>query len=404
MRVVIVGAGPAGAATALLLARRGVEVTLVERERHFDRVFRGEALMPSGLDALHQMGLREKLNALPWRHIESWEIYLERQPVMCFEEPVAELGDLALRVVGQPRLLELFVAEAAQCPTFTFRSPVSVRSLLRNGSGVCGVKVTTPQGEEEIRADLTIGADGRSSLVRTRAGLELTLLPESYDVLWFKAPIPERLEHRCPLMIFASGPEVALAYVSWDGSLHVAWLMDKGQWGELKRRDWLADVMRLLPEWLADHLDTNRQEIEAPRPLDVIVGRCPRWSAPGLLLLGDAAHPMSPVRAQGINIALRDAIVAANHLVPTLLAGQAPQSVLQAIQGERDPEIIRAQHLQYREMRGQRWARQRPWLMKPMLKLAPLILQAGFVRRFMQRSFFRQQRELRFGVKDVRLH
>jgi 2-polyprenyl-6-methoxyphenol hydroxylase-like FAD-dependent oxidoreductase len=162
--------------------------------------------------------------------------------------------------------------------------------------------------------------------------------------------------------------------------------------------------MRLLPEWLADHLDTNRQAIEAPRPLDVIVGRCPRWSAPGLLLLGDAAHPMSPVRAQGINIALRDAIVAANHLVPTLLAGQAPQSVLQAIQGERDPEIIRAQHLQYREMRGLRWARQRPWLMKPMLKLVPLILQAGFVRRFMQRSFFRQQRELRFGVKDVRLH
>ena len=170
MRVVIVGAGPAGAATALLLARRGVEVTLVERERHFDRVFRGEALMPSGLDALHQMGLREKLNALPWRHIESWEIYLERQPVMCFEEPVAELGDLALRVVGQPRLLELFVAEAAQCPTFTFRSPVSVRSLLRNGSGVCGVKVTTPQGEEEIRADLPSGrTDGPRSYAHAPA-------------------------------------------------------------------------------------------------------------------------------------------------------------------------------------------------------------------------------------------
>ena len=123
MRVLIVGAGPAGAATALLLARHGVDVTLVERERHFDRVFRGEAMMPSGLDALHQMGLREQLNALPWRYLESWEIYLERRQVMCFEEPVAELGDLALRVVGQPRLLELFVAQAAQSPASRFAVP-----------------------------------------------------------------------------------------------------------------------------------------------------------------------------------------------------------------------------------------------------------------------------------------
>jgi NADPH-dependent 2,4-dienoyl-CoA reductase/sulfur reductase-like enzyme len=103
--VIVVGAGPAGAALSLLLARNGVRVTLVERERDFDRAFRGEALMPTGLDALYAMGIRAKLDSLPWRPLEAWEIYLDRRPIMHVNEPTAELGDRALRVVPQPQLL-----------------------------------------------------------------------------------------------------------------------------------------------------------------------------------------------------------------------------------------------------------------------------------------------------------
>lgn len=399
MRVVVVGAGPAGAATALLLARSGIAVTLLERERHFERVFRGEALMPSGLDALHEMGLRKELDDLPWRHIESWEITLDRKRVIEIPEPTARLGDRALRVVSQPRLLELLVEKARGLPSFAFQAPATVRGLLRHGARVCGVRVSREDGQSELEADLVIGADGRASLVRKRAGLTLELLPESYDILWFKVPLPDALAGRCPLQIFASGPEVVLAYVSWDGAWQVAWMLPKGAWSEMRRRDWLVECARLLPAELASHLVAHREGISGPALLDVVVGRCPRWSAPGVLLLGDAAHPMSPVRAQGINMALRDAVVAANHLIPAARASSDPAPALASLQQEREREIVRVQRLQLREVRGQRWARERPWLMRPLLALVPRLAPSGLL----QRLWLRQQRELRFGVTQVRL-
>jgi 2-polyprenyl-6-methoxyphenol hydroxylase-like FAD-dependent oxidoreductase len=116
-----------------------------------------------------------------------------------------------------------------------------------------------------------------------------------------------------------------------------------------------------------------------------------------------AAHPMSPIRAQGINMALRDAVVAANHLVPALHAGAPTEQVLSRIQSEREVEIVRAQTLQLREARGQRWARERPWLMKPMLSLLPVLTRPAFVKQWMAASWFRQQRELRHGVTKVEL-
>jgi len=399
LHVAVVGAGPAGAALSLLLARRGIRVTLVERERDFERTFRGEALMPTGLEALRAMGVRDEVDALPWRPIEAWEVYLDRRPIMHVREPGADLGDPALRVVPQPQLLQLLTREAGAFPGFSFLQGASARDLLHEGDRVRGVRIDTGEGARTIEADLVIGCDGRASLVRKRSGLELELLPESYDVIWFKLPVPDRLRGRTPILIFASGPDVALAYVSWDGRLQVAWLVDKGAWRELRRRDWLVDCVRLLPDWLADHALASRADMEGPVPLDVIVGRCAQWCAPGVLLLGDAAHPMSPVRAQGINMALRDAIVAANHLVPALRAGGDLTAASAAVSRERMPEIQRIQTLQIRELRGQRWARQRPWLMKPLLWIAPLLTSRAWV----ERAWLRQQRELRFGVTEVSL-
>ncbi len=399
MHVVIVGAGPAGAALALLLARCSVSVTLVERERDFERVFRGEGLMPTGLTALYQMGLREQLNALPWRYLESWEIYLNGTQIMNIPEPTQELGELALRVVPQPQLLELLIAEAKAYGNFTFLSPLTVRDLLSDGEGVRGVRVASAGGEREIEADLVIGADGRASVVRKRADLPLELLPESYDILWFKLPLPDGLENRCPMQIFARGPEAALGYVSWDTRFQMAWMLPKGSWAEVRKHDWLQECVRLLPEALARHVLLHRDEIEGPQLLDVIVGRCTTWGHRGVLLLGDAAHPMSPVRAQGINMALRDAIVAANHLVPALRQGHDLTASLHEIQCEREREIVRLQHLQWREVRGQRWARERPWLAQPLLAIAPWLAKTGLI----QRLWLRQQHELRFGVTEVQL-
>jgi 2-polyprenyl-6-methoxyphenol hydroxylase-like FAD-dependent oxidoreductase len=236
-------------------------------------------------------------------------------------------------------------------------------------------------------------------VVRKRADLELRLLPESYDVLWFKVPVPQQLAGRHPILIFASGPDAVFTYVSWDGRWQLAWMLPKGGWRETRQRDWLAECAALMPEPLADHLLGQRDALEGPGLLDVIVGRCPLWHRPGLLLLGDAAHPMSPIRAQGINLALRDAIVAANHLVPAIGAGHDLDAAAAAVQREREGEIIRTQRLQLREVRGQRWARNRPWLIKPLLKLAPLLADKPWVAR----SWLRQQRPFRFGVAAVRL-
>jgi 2-polyprenyl-6-methoxyphenol hydroxylase-like FAD-dependent oxidoreductase len=403
MRVAVVGAGPAGAALSLLLARNGIEVVLVERETRFERVFRGEGLMPLGLEVLHQMGFRERLHELPGAPIDAWEIHLDRMRILHIVEPSRELGDLALRIVSQPALLEALIGEAQRHAGFRFLAGSTVRDLLRRGERVAGLRLSRPDGEEQLEADLVIGCDGRASLARKRAGLELKLLNESYDVLWFKTALPAQLAGRNPIQIFASGAQVALAYTSWDARWQVAWLLPKGGWGAARARDWLAECAALLPAPLDAHLLGQRDALEGPSLLDVVVGRCPRWHAPGLLLLGDAAHPMSPIRAQGINLALRDAAVAANHLVPAIRAGGGVDAALAAIQAEREREVVRAQRLQYREARGQRWARERPWLMRPLLGLVPWLTRSEAIQGWIQRSWLRQQRPLRMGSVEVRL-
>jgi 2-polyprenyl-6-methoxyphenol hydroxylase-like FAD-dependent oxidoreductase len=192
VNVLVAGAGPAGAATALLLARYGVEIRLVERERSFERVFRGEGLMPLGIDALIEMGLGGVLEAVPGRRVDSWDIWIDGEEVFVIPEPVEKLGKRAMRVVSQPALLEKVVEEASRYPAFSFKWGARVRDVLHDRDGrVVGAALQTKDGPEEALADLVIGCDGRGSLVRKRAGLGLELLPERYDVLWFKVPAPE---------------------------------------------------------------------------------------------------------------------------------------------------------------------------------------------------------------------
>ena len=373
---------------------------LIERDRDAARVFRGEALNPTGLDALYAMGLREQVLALPTSVIDYWLIHLNRIPVTRINEPREELGDRSFRAVSQPALLEMLIEQSQQFSAFTFHRGLTVRGLLTDAAGhVRGVRCHSADGECEIEGDLVIGADGRGSMVRKRAGIELTLLPESYDILSLKTEIPKEMEGNTPIHIYAEGPNAAFTYVSWDGRWQIAWLLQKGEWKYAKKRDWLAECAALMPDSTAAHLLVHRDNLEGPSLLDVIVGRCQRWYKPGVLLLGDAAHPMSPIRAQGINMALRDAIVAANHLVPAAQNGQDLEPACAAIAREREREIIPVQKLQLREVRGQRWAREKPWLMGPLLKLAPAIGRLPGI----EKMFLWQQKPLRFGVTKVQL-
>ncbi|MBT9315391.1 FAD-dependent monooxygenase [Leptothoe spongobia] len=399
MGVIIVGAGPAGASLARLLTRAGIRVTLLEQETTFERVFRGEGLMPAGMDALEQMGLVPLEKTIPHRRLESWNIHLGGKEVFVIPEP--DLGEQSLRIVSQPALLRKMVDEAAQSDCFEFKADCQVQDLIWENHRVVGVKVKTNNSLSELRADLVIGCDGRGSLVRRKAGLTIDLQPDQYDVLWFKLPAPAQLQNTCQFYLMAKAQQhPASCYTSWDGQLQYGLILPKGGLGQLGDADWLRVAARSAPDWLAEHVLSQRASVTKPVRLNVVVGRCTQWWVPGMLLIGDAAHPMSPVRAQGINLALRDAIIATNHLVPALR--KTPSAINEAcalIQQKRLPEVVRSQTLQLQEASGLKIIRSSPWKLAIAQKILPLVGQL----RLAQQAWLARQHDLRYGSQPVQL-
>jgi 2-polyprenyl-6-methoxyphenol hydroxylase-like FAD-dependent oxidoreductase len=234
--------------------------------------------------------------------------------------------------------------------------------------------------------------------------LALNLAPEQYDVLWFKLPAPAVWSDRCTFNIMvAARTHPAICYASWDGRLQYGVIVPKGSLRQFRDHDWLNEAVRAAPPWLAEYIRAQRDNIDGPIRLNVLVGRSRSWTTPGVLLLGDAAHPMSPVRAQGINLAFRDAIVTANHLVPVLRVGAdtaALDAAARMVQTEREGEVVRAQVLQAREAQGQGDARSASWRFTFAKHVAPLL--GGY--RWAQRAWLHRQHDLRFGSSEVKLH
>jgi len=395
-QVVIVGSGPTGAALALLLVKRGIAVTLVEAAKDAYRVFRGEALMPSGLDAIAQMGLSTMLEGVPHRQIDAWEFIVGDRQLFRVDEPMGSNRPCTL--VSQPPLLETLISEAQLHPEFEFISGVPVKDLLYSNDRIAGVKLGDGR---EISAALAIGADGRNSVVRQRAELELVKQQNSIDVLWFKlAAHPRFVADNVFYSILNGGSGFSVFHGAESGKLHLAWVLSADDKTDRKHRDWAETFASLSPAWMAEHFRNCADTIESPMRLSVVVGRCPRWHRPGIILLGDAGHPMSPVRAQGINMALRDVIVAANHLVPLLKAGANSEDIdlaLSRIQAEREPEIIRAQQLQAQEAWKGEQLRRNGLLRLLMMQTAPFLGEKS------KQFWVKGQYELRQGVTEVKL-
>ena len=383
-RVLIVGAGPAGAGLAYLLAQRGVEVQLLERQLDFAREFRGEFLMPSGVEALEQMGLGSLLKSIPHMQPDSLEIYVHRRLALSLrtdDGDIRELfGEHRPQAVSQPALLEAIAAEAARAPGFELLRGATVRDLLRERDRVVGARVHTAEGTRELRADLVVGADGRASVVRRRGGFEVREQAPPMDVVWFK--VPTYAGYRGARGYLGRG-HLLLSYEAWDDRIQVAWAILKGSFGELRRRgvpEWIEEILQHVTPDLASHLRAHRDALVHPFLLDAVSDRVTRWSAPGVLLLGDAAHTMSPVGGQGLNVALRDAIVASNHLVPALRGGAAPEALdlaARAIEAERLPEIAAIQRAQ---AIPPRLILSRAWWAEPLRRVIGGALRAGLGR------------------------
>jgi len=296
----------------------------------------------------------------------------------------------------------MLVAEAARFPSFRLERGVTVRDLVREAERVAGVRADTPAGSREVRGDLVIGTDGRASVLRARAGLRARHAEQAFDVVWCKVPQPAFLD-RGTARAYLGHRHFALLFPSYDGRLQIGWIIDKGSFGDLRRRGiegWIAEMARHVSPDLAAHLRAVGGAITHPFLLDVVCDRLERWWLPGLLLLGDAAHPMSPVGAQGINIALRDALVAANHLGPALAGGAAPAALDAAagrVAAEREPEVAEIQRLQQgppRLLFGPAW---RSDLL--LGALLPLLARLGIVTRVAGSVF----RRFANGVTTVRL-
>jgi len=398
MRALIVGAGPTGTALSFLLARRGIEVVLLEREDGLDRVFRGEALMPSGVDAITQMGLSEAFDRLPQRRVECMEFFVEGARIIRADWPEVT-GRNAACLVSQPALLEMLVESARQHHTFELRLGTTVRDRRVTVDGI-ELDLQSRSGSETVTGDVVVGADGRGSLIRARANLPVERLPFPFDVAWFSVPIPPSQRDDPRFQAFSRGDRGVALYPSWDDRLRVGLTVphhDVSLLSGASKQRLLVEFTRVVGEPYASFFWDHADEITDPVLLKILFGRCRQWSAPRTLLLGDAAHPMSPVRAQGINLALRDAIVAANHLVPALHS-DAPDAFDRAarqIQQAREPEIIASQR--YQVLAAQppppaRWAVFRTTVL-------PILHRLGMVKRV----FLKAEVPMRHGTVPMRL-
>ena len=343
-RVIIVGGGPAGMVAGLLFARAGVRVTVLEKHADFLRDFRGDTVHPSTLELFHEIGLLGELLEEPHAAIDTMTLNLLGEQYTIATMKHLPVAARFVAMMPQWDLLDFVAGQGRRYPTFELRMSTEATGLTYDDAGrVHGVTLASG---ETLPARLVIAADGRRSILRDAAELPLEDLGAPMDVLWFRIPVPAGMDMS----------EVALGTIDKGGMVvaiprgdywQCARIIEKGGFAPIEARGIAAfrDEIVAIAPGLAAGIGAI-ESFDDVKLLSVALDRLTRWSRPGLLAIGDAAHAMSPVGGVGINLAVQDAVAAANILAAPLAAGADPDPLLAKVQERRWTPTTRMQGLQ----------------------------------------------------------
>ncbi len=345
----IAGGGPGGMVLAYLLALAGIRVTLLEARRDFRRDFRGDSLHPYTLELMQRLGLAERLLRIEHGRATTFRFHTTSGTVT-----TAEYGRLRspfpyVALMPQARFLDFLATEASALPNFRVLLGAKVTGLIEDADRVTGVRYRDDQDEHRLDADLVVGADGRFSRLRRLTGLPAHSLGASSDILWFRLPRHRRDPPTADADLYF-GPGHYVSTLGHEQDWQVGYTVPKGGYPAAKRAG-VAPIREFLTErvpWLADRVD-ELTDFDQITLLSVEIARVVRWHRPGALLIGDAAHVISPVGGNGILMAIQDAVTAANVLIPAFRRGDPPgDDELAEVQRRRAPAIDLVQRQQAR--------------------------------------------------------
>jgi 2-polyprenyl-6-methoxyphenol hydroxylase-like FAD-dependent oxidoreductase len=329
----IAGGGPAGMMLGFLLARAGVPVTVLEKHADFLRDFRGDTIHPSTLELMHELGLLDEFLKVPHDKVEhlSGQIGSETVTIADFTHLPTRCKYIAL--MPQWDFLDFLAKQGKRYPAFDLRMKWQATDLIEKGGRVVGLRASTPDGDVEIETDLVVGCDGRHSTVREKAELLVEDIGAPIDVLWFRVSRREgdtaetfgHMEAGRMMVMLNRGEYWQCAYVIPKGGIDAV---------KAKGLEAFREAVTAMSPFLRDRV-TELKSWDDIKLLTVAIDRLKQWHRPGLLCIGDAAHAMSPVGGVGVNLAVQDAVAAANILAAPLKAGRITDADLAAVQRRR---------------------------------------------------------------------